>query len=332
MKFTDLAKSLEEGLAPVYLIEGEEAYFRTHAVKAICAACKISQPLLNDVREEGENLKGEKLAAFRDSLYSMPFFDEKRLVRVYDFYPTEREWETFLKGYVQAPCPSTVLCIVNAQKKPGCDMKKKSGVTFVDCARAGEETLQKWLFSLQRRAGLVPEADAVGLMVRYCALNAARLKTETEKLKCLLGEGGRVTRQVVEEHIERDVEYKIYELTQAASRKNFNAFSQILNDLLRKGYDENAVLSALASHFKTLAEIEGMRGSDASVAKTLGMNAYAVQKDRELLSLFPKGRAQRLYLEIYTLLCNMRSGLCTKSGALTAARAKIFFEQTKNER
>ena len=53
MKFTQLAQSLKEKLEPVYLIEGEEAYFRDHAVRAIREEAGITQPLLNDVRVEG---------------------------------------------------------------------------------------------------------------------------------------------------------------------------------------------------------------------------------------------------------------------------------------
>ncbi len=327
MKFTELSKSLKETLFPIYLIEGEEAYFRAHAVKSIRAACGLSQPLLNDVREEGETLKGDRLAAFRDSLYAMPFFDEWRLVRVYDFYPTEREWESVFKNYAAAPCPSTVLLIVNGGKKAGaCDLKKKKGVTFVDCARANEETLQKWLFSLMRREGLLPESDAVELMVRYCALNAARLKKETDKLKLLLGEGGRVTCAAVEEHIERDTEYKVYELTQAASAGNFTAFSEILSDLMKKGFDENAALSALLSHYRTLSEISEMSGSDGEIAAALGMNPYAVKKNRELIARLKKDRVQRRFRALYELSCKMRGGLLTKTGALDAAVAKIFFD------
>jgi len=52
MKFTELAKSLKEGLSPVYLVEGEEVYFRDHAVEAIRKRCEISQPVFNDARVE----------------------------------------------------------------------------------------------------------------------------------------------------------------------------------------------------------------------------------------------------------------------------------------
>ena len=54
MKFVELAKSLKEGVAPVYLVEGEESYFRDHAVESIRAACGLINPALNDARYEGE--------------------------------------------------------------------------------------------------------------------------------------------------------------------------------------------------------------------------------------------------------------------------------------
>ena len=327
MKFVQLAKSLQEQLCPVYLIEGEETYFSEHAVESIRAACHLSQPLLNDVREEGENLKGDKLISFRDGLYTLPFLDERRLVRVYNFFPTEKEWESIFKSYVQNPCPTTVLVIVNSGKKANtADLKKKSGVTLVDCSRADEETLTKWLFSLMRREGLNADTDAVGMMVRFCAMNAARIRSETEKLKLMLGAGGRVTRAVIEEHIERDAEYKIYELTQAASRGDFTQFSEILNDLLKKGFDENAAISSLMSHYKTLTQIAEMSGSDAEIADVLGIKPYAVLKNRELLRRMGKEKAKSYYLGLYELSCGLRSGLYTKTGALTAAISKIFFD------
>ena len=328
MKFTQLAKSLqEEGLSPVYLIEGEEGYFRDRAVESIRAACALSQPLLNDVRFEVETLKGEKLQAFRDGLYALPFFDEKRLVRAYEFYPTEREWE-LLKGYTEAPCPSTVLVIVNSGKK-GTDLKKKKGVVHVDCSRADRDTLARWLFALMKRSGLQPDGDAMELMVKFCAQDAARMKTETEKLRLLLGEGGRVTCAVVEENIAKDAEYKIFELTQAASKRNFTLFSEILFDLMNKGYDENAVLSSLTAHFKTLVEVARVRGTDEDVGEKLGMHPYSVKTSREIARRLGAGRTEELYRSLYELTARMRGGLYLKMGALSAALAKIFFSETK---
>jgi len=326
MKFTELAKSLKEGLSPVYLVEGEEVYFRDHAVEAIRKRCEISQPVFNDARVEGERVK-EDFPAFIAGLNVLPFFDEKRLVRAYGLYFTEKEWERYLKPYVENPCPSTVLVIVNDGKRANAaDLKRKKGIAFVDCSRESEETLSRWLYSLMRGKGLSADADAVSLMVRYCASNAARMRSETEKLAVLLGAGGRVTRAVVEEQVAKDAEYKIYELTQAAARRNAGEFFEIMEDMLTKGYDEHAVLAFLTSHYRTLFEVSEMRGTDDAVAKALGMKQpYAVKKNRDTVSRLGKERVRELYFRLYELSCGAKSGVYNKTGALSAAVAKIFF-------
>ncbi len=327
MKFTELANSLKDGVAPVYLIEGDETYFRDHAVEFIRKACGILQPALNDIRCEGDSLKGDALSAFRDELYTMPFFDEKRLTRVYRFYPTEREWDAVLKNYVENPCPSTVLVIVNegGKRTNAVDLKRKKGIVYVDCSRADEEELSRWLFGVMRRAGLSADGDAVSLMVRYCARDAARMKKETEKLLLLLGTGGRVTCSAVEEYVAKDSEYFVWALTQAASGQNASSFFEILDELLKKGYDENAALSSLTAHFRTLLEVGRSKMSDGQICKVLNMKEYPLKKNREIYRRLGDEKCAELYGRLYELSCGAKSGLYTKTGALSAAIVKIFF-------
>ena len=326
MKFTALAKSLKDGLDPVYLIEGEEAYFRDAAVGAVVSAAGLTQPVLNNVRYEGEQLKGDKLIEFRDSLFTLPFFDEKRVVRVYGFTPSEREWESVMAPYCENPCPSTVLLIVNEGKKQGGAELKKKKLTFVDCKREEEETLERWLFLLMRRMQLDPDADACTLMVQYCFRSASRMKAEAEKLCALLGAGAKVTRREVEEFVTKDAEYKIYEMTQAASRGNHAKFTEIMTDLMKKGFDEHAVLSSLTSHYETLCAVSRMQGSDEEIARTLSQNPYAVKKNREAARRLGRERVEKLYTDLYALGAGAKSGRYKKEGAFALAIEKIFFE------
>ena len=191
--------------------------------------------------------------------------------------------------------------------------------------RETEETLGRWLSGVVKRSGLSIDGDAVSLMVRYCNQDAARMKLEVEKLSLYLGHGGRISRETVENYVAKDVEYKIYELTQAASKGNSSAFFEILGDLMEKGFDENAALSALCSHFRTLMEITDMKGTDAEIGQVLGIKPYAVQKNRETARRLGRERVRELYLRLYELSSGMRSGMSSKSGALSAAVAKIFF-------
>lgn len=320
MKFTELNKTLKTSLDPVYLLEGEEAYFSDHAKEQILCACKIAYPALNLVSYEGEAfLKDPTLF---DRLYTLPMFDEKRAVVLSEYYPSEKEFEAHLKPYLDAPSPSCVLLIVN-KKKGAFDLKRR-GATYVDCSRADEETLSRWLFRLFEKLSLKAEPEACELVVRYCAQNAARIRLEAEKLKLLLKEGELVDRTIVEEHIEKDAEYKIYELTQAASRGNFAQFSSILFDLLEKGSDELSLLSALTAHFKTLCYLSRLKCGDEEAAKLLSMKPYAVKKNREIL----RGgkNFEPLFQKLYALGCLSREGKVQKRGALLCAIDEIFFQ------
>lgn len=325
MKFIDFSKSLEAGIAPIYYLEGEEAYFRDQVVSKLRSAC-VTQPELNDIRLDGDALKGDKFVSFCDNLYVLPFLSERRLVRVYEFYPSERDFEKYLKRYFQAPSPSTLLVIVNSKKKTGAaDLRKAENVTFVDCSKEKEEVLCRWLYGTAKRRGLLADQDAVQRMVRYCNYDCARMAREVEKLWFLLGEGGRLTSELVDEHITKDVEYKVYELTQAASRKSYSVFTEIMTDLLKKDYDENAVLAALTVHYRTLYEVTEIKGSDDEVAKILGIKPYAVQKNRDIASRMGRATIKEYYASLYRLSADMRCGLITKESALDAAVAKIFF-------
>ncbi len=324
MKFAQLAKSLKEGLAPVYLIEGDDAFFRDRAVESLRAACALSNPSLNELRTDGEALKGDKLLSFRDDLYTLPFFDERRFVRVHEFYPTEKEWEP-LSAYCEKPSQTTVLAIVNRGKKGGADLKKKKGVVFVDCSREEEETLCRWVSGLVRHNGMEIDGDAAPLLVRYCVRDCARMKQEAEKFRLILGEGGRIAKKDVEEYVAEDAEYKIYELTQAASRRNFGRFSEILADLTGKGYDEIAALSSLAAHFRTLAEVSSSPLSDGELAAVLSVKPYSVQKNRETAARLGREKVKEYYMRLYELSCGAKRGAYQKTGALSAAIAKIFF-------
>lgn len=324
MKFVQLAKTLQEGVAPVYLIEGEETYFRDRAVESIRAAVGMNNPMLNDVRYEGEAFKGD-LSSLVRALQTLPMMDERRIVRVYEFYPTEKEWESVLKDYCASPNPATVFLIVNAGRKTGADVRKKRGVTYVDCGREEEETLARWVYALARRQGLSMDVDAASLMVQFCNRDAARMKLETEKLALILGDGARVSRERVEEYVAKDTEYKIYELTQAASGRNYARFMQILGDMMQKGFDEYACLAALTGHFRTLYEVASSSLSDDALAKALGIKPYAVQKNRRTASDLGKARVVQLYERLYALSSGAKSGTYAKTGALNAAIAKIFF-------
>ena len=97
MKYVELKKFTDEnGACPIYLFEGEEGYFREKG-EAMLKSRFVQEPTLDYLSLDGSTLKGEKMKTLADALSCFPFISEKRMVRVTEFYPTEKEYETYLQ-------------------------------------------------------------------------------------------------------------------------------------------------------------------------------------------------------------------------------------------
>ena len=102
MKYVDFKKFTDEnGALPIYLFEGEEGYFRDKG-EALLKERFLQEPTLDYVSFEGSALKGEKMKSIADALNCFPFISAKRVVRVTEFYPTEKDFELYLKDLFES--------------------------------------------------------------------------------------------------------------------------------------------------------------------------------------------------------------------------------------
>ena len=329
MKYVEFKKFTDEnGAKPVYLFEGEEAYFRERG-EAMLKARFLQEPTLDYVSFDGANLKGDKLTELADALNAFPFMSEKRIVRVLELYPTEKEYETYLKELFENPPTSGMLIIVNTAKPKtgGVVLSKKPNVTHVDCGRSDEETIKRWIYLTCKKESVYADGVTCGKLAAYCTLDMARIAKETEKLLCYCQAEKieRLTDEIVDRLVYPDAEYKIYELTNALARKNYSAFMKILGELSVKGYNELSLLSTLVSYFKSLYETSVSKGSDGEIASALGLKEYAVKKNREQAAKFQKGELLGVYENVYRAIGDIKSGVMTPSSALKAVTARLFF-------
>ena len=329
MKYVDFKKFTDEhGAQPVYVFEGEEVYFREKG-EALLKSRFVQEPTLDYSSFDGASLKGEKMKALVDAVNSFPFVSERRLVKVSEFYPTEKEYDAYLKPLFENPPVASSLLIVNGSKgKTGtAAFAKKPNVTFVDCGRADEETIKKWIYLTCKKSGVYADGITCGKLASYCVFDMSRIAMETEKLLgyCVAKGIERLTDEIVDALVYPDTEYKKYELANALARKNYSAFMRILKDLLSHGYNETELLSTLASYFKSLYEVAVCRGSDGEIAAALGLKEYAVRKNREQAAKFSVEDLLAYYNAVYGAVSAIKCGELTPSAALKAVTATLFF-------
>ncbi len=331
MKYVDFKKFTDEkGALPIYLFEGEEVYFRQKGEELLKARF-LQDATLDYVAFEGNTLKGEKIKGLVEAVNSFPFLSAKRVVKVSEFYPTEKEYEGYLKDLFENPPADGMLLIFNAGKgKTGtAALAKKPNVTHVDCARADEETIKRWIHLTCKRAGVYADGITCGRLASYCILDMSRIAMETQKLLSYCQAAGieKLTDQIVDDLVYPDSEYKKYELSNALSRKNYGVFIKILKELSLQGYNETELLSTLVSHYKGLYEVALAQGRDSEVATALGLKEYAVKKNREQAAKYTKEELLAFYNLTYGAVSQIKCGEETPSAALKRVTASLFFKK-----
>ncbi|MGN0813820.1 MAG: DNA polymerase III subunit delta [Candidatus Coproplasma sp.] len=324
MKFTELKNDLESAARTVYLLEGDDAYFRTRAEEQIKAKF-LTMPELNYSSYDGGAYKGASLSEITSAMSAFPFMAEKRIIRIGDFYPTEDEYEKYLKSAFENCPDTTIVIIVNPPAKKGCDLKRKKCVTYVDCNRSDEETVTKWVYLTLKRAGIACTVDAGRAVAAYCLCDMSRVSKEVEKLTEL--GVPQITVKEVDDLVYKDADYRIYEMTNAIARKNYSLFAEICNDLTVKGMDENALISSLLSYFKNLLIILSSSESDARLAEKMKMKEFAVKKSREAARSFGRSKLTGFVNSLYALSSDLRGSKITPEGAFSCALANIFFAE-----
>ncbi|MGN1053020.1 MAG: DNA polymerase III subunit delta, partial [Candidatus Scatosoma sp.] len=276
---------------------------------------------------EGASVKNNA-AAFSAACVSYPFLSEKRLVRVTEWYPTEKEYEAVLKPLVENPAPGTILAIVNSakQKTGAAKLSAKKGVTVVDCSKSDASTITRWIYLTLKRAGIDSDAETCAKVAEYCVYDMSRISKETEKLADYCAAKGleRLTDAVADEIVYPDSQYKIYELSNALAAGDGGRFEKIAAELFTKGFDETALLSSLTSYFRSLYEVSNAAGADNEIASALGMNEYAVKKTRRQAREMGGKTVWNCYEYLFLSIGKIKSGALTPAAAFKEAKARLL--------
>lgn len=329
MKYTELKNSIKEGAKPVYLFEGDDAYFRSNGEEQVKNAF-LQTPELNFTLFDGETLKGSALSQLVSAVKSFPFMADKRIVKVSEFYPTESEFENYIKPLFADFPPSSILIINNSGAKKGVDLKRKSQVLYIDCNRTDREAVAKWAFITLRRANVNAPVSVCENIADYCLCNMARVSVEVQKIIAYKQGGGTLTQEEADALVYKDADFRLYELTNTVPAKNYTKFCIIADELLKKGGDEMYILNGLFNYFKTLLTVSASSLSVQELAAQLKTKEFAVKKNREQAALIGEERLEKFIAYIYRSIADVKSGFLTPQSALQQVQSAIFFGFGKN--
>ena len=221
----------QQGLSPLYLILGEESYFRDQALEA-----------LSQTDHEGERRVGvdlpmpdKALGMFQsDIVYGdetnaaeilglaeeIPFFTARRRLFVkWADKLSARDGESLIP-YFQQPNESTTLVLAAAKldgRTKWVQTLKKQAIV-VDCAPLSENQRAGWVTQQARELGLQLEPSALEMLKEQASQGLNAVMRELEKLVAYVPEGQRATVEDVELVRGKPPGISVFDWSEAVSR------------------------------------------------------------------------------------------------------------------
>lgn len=257
-----LKSELKEGrLRSLYFLFGEEPYLTTLYQKRIVQTALGDEPddmnfTLFNGAPEAETLM--------DYAESMPYFSEYKCIVISDLDAEKldnKQHAQYLE--ILSNLPETTVMIISLTsvevdlKKPKAKLKKllevceKCGCV---CNFALFSTSQAGAMAAKRisRNGCTITQENAAFLAEQCGRSMIMLEREADKLCAYVGEGGEITREVIDSLVPRMIDTSIYALSDALISGDAAKAFEVLDDLFAQQYEPSMLLASLSSGFVDL--------------------------------------------------------------------------------
>lgn len=283
LNLEQLPAALKAGLAPVYLVSGDEPLLVGEAADAIRAAARAAGYTERSVFFVDRSFDWEEL---RGTTQSLSLFAERRLVELR--LPTGKPD----KGAAQLIAlagdpPPDVMTLVLTEKldKKAADAAwvqafAQRGV-WVPVWPVGTAALPAWLLARAKRNGIEMESGVAELIALRVEGNLLAAAQELDKLSLLAG-GATIGKALVLQSVGDSARYDVFQLAEAASAGEAVRALRILLGLRSEGVEPTLILWALVRELRGLWQASernrlrsAQRGSGWNLAATPSPAALA---------------------------------------------------------
>ena len=299
---------LQKEVKKAYLVSGDDFYLFEKAFSMIRSSLKINFGDLNISYFDDDNFAPMKVVEACDML---PVGDENRLVVIKNVNKVSEADKKIIEKYLESPNPTSTLVILDFNGK--FDSIKKN-IDFVDAKRMDKTMVSRIVFSeLEKRKKQI-STEALDSLIDACNGYLTKIMNELDKLCYYTNEGELITKKVIDNLVTKDVEYTVFELTDALAQRNGDKTIELLS-LMSK---EQGTLSLISNHFRRLFYISVSDMSNAELGSYLGVKEYAILKARKQVNNFSKAQLKKI------INLTEEVDFFTKSGKMQAENALYY--------
>lgn len=263
----------------VYLLYGTEAYLLKQYKEKLRSALISAEDTMNFSLYKGEQCNADSIISDSQTL---PFFADRRVILVEDSGFFKSANDALADSLSELPDSTCLIFCEHEVDKRGRLYKavSKTG-TALSFDTPDERTLLIWLKSLLQTDGIQADDAAVYKLIESVGQDMTMLQNEAEKLKDFCFERKLITVSDVEAISVSLTENKIFDMTDAISRKDKAEAILLYNDLLTLREPAMRILFLISRHYNILAQVKRMQmdGADnGHIASIVKIPPFTVKK------------------------------------------------------
>jgi DNA polymerase III subunit delta len=296
-----LSTHLEQNLASVYLISGDEPLLAGEAADAVRARARAKGFTERDVHFME---RGSDWDDVRASAGNMSLFGSRRVVEIR--MPTGKAGvagSAALVSMVEVDDPDTVFLILTPRldrdaQSSGWVKAVESRGAWVQVWPVEADRIVGWLRARARRLGLDVTQDGIEVLAERTEGNLLAAHQELEKLR-LIAQGGPIGADAILMSVADSARFDVFQLGEAVLAGDAERALRMLGGLRAEGVEATLVLWALS---KAVRDLWGcVAAPDGSRPRAWGRQAVALEKGARRASRLPfstlaarAGRADRM--------------------------------------
>lgn len=263
--------AVQRGLAPIYLVAGEEPLLMQEALDAIRAAARAQGYSEREVLDVEKGFDWQRAV---DACNAMSLFASLRIVELRLAVAPDTAGAQVLAQLAKSP-PRDVLLIVMAGK---IEWRSRNGGWFAALEAAGVAVYVEpmkpaeqggWIGARLQRAGLEAEPDALRLLAERTEGNLLAAQQEIDKLALLHAKGTRLSVAQIEDGVADSSHFETFGWINKILAGDARGALRGLDGLRAEGIDVMPILGSLSFSLRELAKgaanYARSRNADAAV-------------------------------------------------------------------
>ena len=309
MNYKDLDKHLESGIKNVYLIKGDEHYFALQSLEKLMDKLSLKTGDADLTTFNDENYSYNACVSV---MLQFALIANKRMIVIRESCNMSESDKKSIKELLSQLDEFTVVAFVDLGKNNTFKVFE-SVAEVVECKKLTNFELVDIINADIKSYGKTITNVATKTLIELCQNDLMLIKNELIKLRFYPVED--ITEEVVSLLTTNNLEYEVYELTNALGRKDADKSLSLVVDMLK---NNNNPFGLISSYFRRMFFALISSATTQELTKIFKVKEFAIIKSKEQASKF----GARKLKEINNLLLEV--DYMIKSGAMLQENAIYY--------